>query len=101
MKRLIIQNDNHQYKFLNIKDKYNQACFQLYKDYIISNEEGLFQINDFSSNITESKELPTSDKSYWNGIKINSNIVAFTSNEILSNGKNEILFFNHNSKKNY
>ena len=100
-KRLIIQKDS-KYKLLNIKDKKTRICFQFKKNYIISNEEGLFLVNDLSSNITnsdESYENQISKISYWNGIKINGNIIAFTSNKILKNGEDEIIFYDYNIRK--
>ena len=100
IKRLIIQKDNnHLYKLIDIKDKKSLVCFQFNKDYIICNEKGIFQLNDISSNITQSKEIPITELSYWNGIKINESIVALTSNKVLNNGEDEIIFFNYYSKK--
>ena len=100
-KKLIFQIDNiYQYKLSDIKNIKTRVCIQFNKDCIICNEKGLFQINDFSSNIDQSKEISISTISYWNGIKLDSNIAVFTSNKILNNGEDEIIFYNYYNKKN-
>ena len=63
--------------------------------YIISNADGTFITNDlrFSNEINKLQKIL--DYSYRAAIKINDNIIAFTSNEILSNGKDRIVLYNH------
>ena len=93
------------YKIRTIEDKMKtRICFNFNKDFILCNEKGLFQKNDLISNITKSEaiHIPNIDKSYWTGIKINSELIALTSNKNLldgDGGEDKIIFYNYYGKK--
>lgn len=61
--------------------------------YIIGGEKGIF--HTFKQNITSEKN--NIKKSYRGGIKIDDNTIAFTSNSILPNGNDELIFYDINS----
>ena len=103
---LTIPNNNifnfNDYKIRKIRENIKtRICFQFNKDFILCNEDGLFQINDLTSNITRSEaiHIPNIDKSYWTGIKINSELIALTSNKSIVNGEDRIIFYNYYGKR--
>ena len=72
---------------LNIKDN----------RYILFDENGLyFCQNNLQNNINSSYNL--NKKSYRGGIELTDEIIAATSNRILSKGENKLIFFNSTSK---
>ncbi len=86
--------------FKSENDKDYRFCLNLKKTNIICTENGIFNIeNLFRKTLLENK-YKINDKNFWGGIKINQNIVAFTSNRILPNGNDEIIIYNINSKNN-
>jgi hypothetical protein len=93
------------YKIRTIEDKMKtRICFNFNKDFILCNEKGLFQKNDLISNITklDAFKIPNINKSYWTGIKINSELIAITSNKNLldgNGGEDKIIFYNYYAKK--
>ena len=89
---------NYDYSIREYKEIEIRVCFQFNNDFIICNKKGIFQINDFLSFIKNSNEQEIINKSYWNGIKLNCQIIALTSNKYLLNGEDKILFFNNNSR---
>ena len=96
----ILNINSSSYKIINQDSKIkSRICFNFNKDYIICNKNGIFQINDLFSTITASNEIEILKKSYWNGIKINSKIIALTSNKNEENGEDKIIFFNYYSKR--
>ena len=103
---LTIPNNNinnfNDYRIIKIRENIKtRICFQFNKDFILCNEDGLFQINDLTSNITRSEAIyiPNINKSYWTGIKINSELIALTSNRSIVNGEDRIIFYNYYGKR--
>ena len=86
--------------FNSENDKNYRFCLNLKKTTIICTENGIFNIENLFGKILLENKYKINDKNYWGGIKINQNIVAFTSNEILPNGNDEIIIYNINSKNN-
>ena len=66
---------------------------------LICNEQGVFHLKNISSILMNPKEYQIIDKSFWGGIQINENLFAFTSNKILLNGENKMIFYNLISRK--
>ena len=67
--------------------------------YIIAGETGVYYFSNLgfeTKNIHRKKIL---DKAFKYGIKIDNNIIALTSNKILFNGEDELIFYNFNTKK--
>jgi len=56
--------------------------------YVLGGEKGIWQLD----------KMPLKG-AYMGGIKINDNVIAFTSNSILSNGENKIIFYDINKAK--
>ena len=56
-------------------------------DYITGGEKGIFHYKD-------GKEINNLQNAYRGGIRINEKLIAFTSNSILPNGKDELIFYN-------
>ena len=94
-------NNLNDYRIRKVRDKKTRICFQFNKDFILCDENGLFQINDLTSNITPSEDIriPNINESYWTGIKINSELIALTSNKHLTNGEDAIIFYNYYGKR--
>ena len=82
----------------------NIPCTSLYqmdnKNYIICGENGVYLLDNFSFNSNQQKnKIDRIFKEYYRGgIQINKNIIALSSNNILPNGKNKIIFYNFNKK---
>ena len=77
-----------------------RVCFKIGKDFILADDKDLFLINDLLSTQTLNKEKRNNiNKSFWTGIKINSELIALTSNEIIPNGEDIIIFYNFRSKR--
>ena len=71
-------------------------------DYIILGNKGIFKITDLLNNKFIDKvnqNYKIYNKSYIGGIRINKNIMAFTSNSILQNGEDSLLFYNIRKNK--
>ena len=75
-------------------------CLELKKNnYIICSEEGVDHFSDLFSKIIESKKNRLFEKSYRDGLVVNQNLVAFSSNKVLPRGEDSLKFYNPNSKK--
>ena len=98
---VLLKNDVKIGTVFNIEnDKNYRFCLNLKKTTIICTENGIFNIENLFDKIFLENKYKLNDKNYWGGIKVNQNIVAFTSNEILPNGNDEIIIYNINSKNN-
>ena len=67
------------------------VCFQMGEAndiYVLGGEKGIWQLGKMSL-----------EDAYMGGIKINDNIIALTSNRILPNGENKIIFYDINKAK--
>ena len=70
-------------------------------DSIICGEKGIFLVKDLLEGIVNTKmyKMPEVSNSFFTGIKINNIICAFTSNKLLMNGDDIIIFYNNDNKK--
>ena len=69
------------------------------KDFIICSNNGIFITRNLMSNIVQPVYIKIYNKLYIGGINIDDNYCAFTSNRILLNGEDKIIFYNSNTKK--
>ena len=82
----------------NINNIDFRICFIINKILIICGKKGIFSFyNLYNKNLLTCR-TEISKESVFGGIKINKNIIAFTSNKIISNGDDKILFYNINLK---
>ena len=78
----------------------NIICFEIKKNtYIISGDMGVYYFSDLTPEKEKFSPKKISKNPYKCGIKINSNTVALASNRILTKGKDELIFYNSESKK--
>ena len=63
------------------------------KRYIITNVNGAYILNDLTTSLIN-KELKILKYSYQVMMKINDKIIAFTSNKVMPNGKDRLVFYN-------
>ena len=76
------------------------TCFEMKNNsYIISGETGVYHLIDYSYNMGKINLNKIAEGAYIGGIRINKNIIAFTSNSILPYGEDKLLFYNFNTKK--
>ena len=69
------------------------------KGHYICGSNGAYYVSDLFNKIITPSCNKISDELYVNGIFIDKNIVALTSNEVIRNGKDKIDFYNISSKK--
>jgi len=69
------------------------------KQFIVCGEYDIYLFKDLESKIISSTNDKIRNKSYFGGIKINEDLIAITSNKILSKGEDNLLIYNSNSKK--
>ena len=87
---------NSNFTPFNIKAR---ICLEVFNNYYFCNEKGLLRVNNIKSNIIQNKEINITKDSFWNGIIIDYNIFALTSNKVLIKGKDQITFYNNKSNK--
>ena len=76
------------------------TCFEMKKNsYIIIGENGVFHLSNFLFNTNKLTVNKLLKQPYNSGIRINKNIIALTSNIILANGEDKLIFYNNNTKK--
>jgi len=81
-----------------------KSCRNLFtlkkNDCLISKDDGIYYISDIFKPVLINR-TPSNlyKKTYLGGIKINDDIIALTSNSILSNGENKLIFFNSKAQK--
>ena len=68
-------------------------------NYIICSKNEVYLINFFLNNLRNIKKNIIIPKSYRGGIKINDEIIALTSNRVLSKGEDKLIFYNIDLKK--
>ncbi len=102
---ILVNLDEKNYKFINkygIKNIFGFNCFEMNpSNHIIIGKNGVINLlNAFNkSKIKESNII--SKKAYFNGLKINDNILAITSNSVYPGGEDILSFCNQKKKKNY
>ena len=78
-------------------------CWNLFelesKNDIICNVNGIYYISDIFNHVLKINLSKLYGKDYRGGIKITDNIIAITSNRVLPNGENKLVFFSSYSKK--
>ena len=72
-------------------------------NYIFFGEKGIYHLNEMPSKIIDknyniNKYSINNDKKYIDGIKINDNTVALSSNSLYSKGEDKLIFYNVNKK---
>jgi len=72
-------------------------------NYIFFGEKGMYHLNEMPSKIIDqnyniNKYSINNDKKYIDGIKINDNTVALSSNSLYSKGEDKLIFYNVNKK---
>ena len=78
----------------------NIICLEERKNsYLISGETGVYYFSNLENSEKPFNSKKILEKPYKSGIKISKNIIALTSNNILPNGKDEIIFYNSNKKE--
>lgn len=101
-------------RYLKVNDedrnniKYDIPCSGCYEkikndkiEYVVIGKKGLYHFEDFpSQNINEDYyKIIQGKQNYKGSIKINENILAITSNSVLMEGEDIILFYDMNEKK--
>ena len=89
------------FKEINYEIK-SKFCFNfnLNKNYLVCNNEGIFVYNDILGKIVQISGNPIKkDEIFFGGILINDYTIALTSNKSSKKGEDELLFYNNNSKK--
>ena len=77
------------------------GCFEINGQYIIYGEKGIYHFDNIPSGSAQDFNNLNIDKTnYKGGIKINENILSLTSNQILPNGKDIIIFYDVEKKQN-
>ena len=78
-------------------------CWNLFdlksKMYIICCANGIYYASDIFNIVLKTNLPKLYEKDYRGGIKITDNIIAITSNRILPNGENKLVFFSSKSRK--
>ena len=79
------------------------GCLEINNNYLLYGEKGLFHFHDkpFNLNINydQLEKYRKSNYNYKGGIKINDNLIALTSNQILPKGQDFIIFYDINKQK--
>ena len=75
-------------------------CFEMKKNsYIVSGENGVFHLTNFLYNTNKLTINKLLNQPFNSGIHINKNIIVLTSNSVLANGEDKLIFYNNNTKK--
>ena len=77
------------------KNTYNLCIEMNENNYIMGGFRGAFYYHNFFGSKIEIEQNKFSDKSYRNGIKINDNIIALSSNSVIPEGEDILLFYNN------
>ena len=88
------QNNKKKSKKDKTKNTYN-TCIEMREDnYIMAGLRGVVYYHNFFMNQTEIEQIKVTEKSFRVGIKLNENIVALTSNSVIPEGNDELIFYN-------
>jgi hypothetical protein len=81
------------------RNTYN-ICFEMRENnYLMAGLHGAIYYINFFGNKTEVEQIKVSEKTYKGGIKLNENIVVLSSNSVIPEGENKLIFFNSKTKK--
>ena len=98
--RFISLNNDTSVSKINAINSWSNLFTLKNNDCMICNNNGIYYISDFfDTALGNQNPSKLYEKTYKGGIKINDYIIAFTSNRILSNGENKLIFFNSKTKK--
>ena len=76
------------------KNTYN-ICFEMRENnYIMAGLRGVVYYHNFFGNQSDIEQIKITEETYRGGIKLNENIVALTSNSIVPEGKDKLIFYN-------
>ena len=97
-----IDNKTKYYKsILNFNEFINvNSCLEIKSNnYLFCSKSGCFPYFDpFNSTLYTEEHTYLNNCSYHSSIKINDNVAAITSNKIISNGENKLLFYDSNAQ---
>jgi len=80
------------------KNTYN-ICFEMRENnYIMAGLRGVFYYLQFFRSQSEIEQVNVTEESFKSGIKLNENIVALTSNSVIPEGNDKLIFYNVNKK---
>ena len=81
------------------RNTYN-ICFEMRENnYLMAGLHGVIYYINFFGNKTEVEQIKISEKTYKGGIKLNENIVVLSSNNVIPEGEDKLIFFNSKTKK--
>ena len=81
------------------RNTYN-ICFEMRENnYLMAGLHGAIYYINFFGNKTEVEQIKVSEKTYKGGIKLNENIVVLSSNSVIPEGEDKLIFFNSKTKK--
>ena len=67
-------------------------------NYIMAGLRGVFYYLQFFRSQSEIEQVNVTEESFKSGIKLNENIVALTSNSVIPEGNDKLIFYNVNKK---
>ena len=81
-------------KYDKTKNTYN-ACIEMRENnYIMAGLRGVVYYKNFFGEKNQISQIKITDKAYKSGIKLNENIVALTSNSVVPEGNDKLIFYN-------
>ena len=81
-------------KYDKTKNTYN-ACIEMRENnYIMAGLRGVVYYKNFFGDKNQISQIKITDKAYKSGIKLNENIVALTSNSVVPEGNDKLIFYN-------
>ena len=94
------KNESYRIRKYFMKDLNCYSCTEMKKNnFIICSNKFTFQYNDLFEKVKDEVSYTISKIHFRNSIKITENIIAMTSNKILNNGSDCLIFYNVNLKK--
>ena len=81
-------------KYEKTKNTYNTCIEMRENNYIMGGLRGVVYYKNFFGNDNEILHIKITDKAYKSGIKLNENIVALTSNSVVPEGTDKLIFYN-------
>ena len=98
--KLDLENTKFDIKKKELSNISVNICLEMKKNnFIISGETGVFHISNLQFNSEKIIIKKISNQPYKNGIKLNKNIIVLTSNCVLVDGEDKLIFYNLDTKK--